>query len=231
MIEFQKYFAEQLELRRTEPQDDILTNLLNARIDRSDLEAGEALEDINDDPLTMPEMLSIIQQLLVAGNETTTKFLTEMMRNLCQTPEEWEALKADPEGCARGVVDESLRLATPTQGMFRVVMRDTEIAGKELKAADRVVVMFAAANRDPSVFEDPDAFCPAREQAKDHLAFGKGIHYCLGAALSRLEGKVAAEELGRRLGDISLDDSNTYEYHPSFMLRGLKRLDVHVTRR
>ena len=145
------------------------------------------------------------------------------------TEEEWAALKADPEGRSRGVVDESLRLATPTQGMFRVVTRDTEIAGKQLVAGDRVVVMFSAANRDPSVFEDPDAFDPSRDEAKDHLAFGKGIHYCLGAALSRLEGKVAAEELARRLAEISLDDSNTFEYHPSFMLRGLKRLDVHLT--
>jgi cytochrome P450 len=229
VIEFQKYFAEQLGLRRTEPQDDILTNLLNARIDREDLDLDEALEDLNDDPLTIAEMLSIIQQLLVAGNETTTKFLTEMMRNLCDTPDEWAALKADPVGRARGVVDESLRLATPTQGMFRIVTRDCEIAGAQLRAGDRVVAMFAAANRDPSVFEDPDAFCPAREEAKDHLAFGKGIHYCLGAALSRLEGKIAAEELGRRLGTIALDSSNTFDYHPSFMLRGLKRLDVHVT--
>ena len=229
IIEFQKYFAEQLGLRRTEPQDDILTNLLNARIDREDLDLDEALEDLNDDPLTIAEMLSIIQQLLVAGNETTTKFLTEMMRNLCDTPDEWAALKADPVGRARGVVDESLRLATPTQGMFRIVTRDCEIAGTQLRAGDRVVAMFAAANRDPSVFEDPDAFCPAREEAKDHLAFGKGIHYCLGAALSRLEGKIAAEELGRRLGTIALDSSNTFDYHPSFMLRGLKRLDVHVT--
>ncbi len=231
VIEFQKYFAEQLELRRTDPQDDILTNLLNARIDRWDLEAGEALEDLNDDPLTMAEMLSIIQQLLVAGNETTTKFLTEMMRNLCESPREWEALAADPVGRARGVVDESLRLATPTQGMFRVVTRDTEIAGTELKAGDRVVTMFAAANRDPSVFEEPDVFDPSREEAKDHLAFGKGIHYCLGAALSRLEGRVAAEELGRRLAEISLDEANTFEYQPSFMLRGLKRLDIHLTQR
>jgi cytochrome P450 len=113
--------------------------------------------------------------------------------------------------------------------MFRIVTRDCEIAGAQLRAGDRVVAMFAAANRDPSVFEDPDAFCPAREEAKDHLAFGKGIHYCLGAALSRLEGKIAAEELGRRLGTIALDSSNTFDYHPSFMMRGLKRLDVHVT--
>ena len=225
VIEYQKYFAEQLELRRTEPQDDILTNLLNARIDREDVGPnGEALDD---EPLTMAEMLSIIQQLLVAGNETTTKFLTEMARLLCENPEEFTKLKADPSR-AKAVGEEALRLSTPTQGMFRVVTGDAEVAGCPLSEGDRAVVMFSAANRDPGVFPDPDAFNPDRDNLTSHLAFGKGTHFCLGAALSRLEGKVAAEELSRRLSAISLAEGNDFAYHPSFMLRGLVRLDVHV---
>lgn len=226
VIEYQQYFAEQLNLRRTQPQDDILTNLLNARIDRETDDLDDV--EISDAPLTMPEMLSIIQQLLVAGNETTTKMLTEMMRLLGENPDEWGALCADPSR-ARLVVDETLWLSTPTQGMFRVVTRDAEVAGVEIPAGSRVVAMFAAANRDPSAFEDPEVFCPGRAGANNHLAFGKGIHYCLGAALSKLEGRVAAEELSRRLASLTLADSNTYEYHPSFMLRGLTKLDIEVT--
>lgn len=225
VIEFQHYFANQLEIRKTEPQDDILTNLLNARVDRN--EVDDDGNPLNDEPLTMPEMLSIIQQLLVAGNETTTKFLTEMVRLLCENPDEFAKLKADPTR-AKAVVEETLRLSTPTQGMFRIVQGDTEVAGCPMSAGDRAVVMFTAANRDPEVFDDPDAFNPDRENITDHLAFGKGTHFCLGAALSRLEGKVAAEELSARLASIELCESNDFAYHPSFMLRGLKKLDIRI---
>ncbi len=219
VIEFQKYFAQELESRQTSPQDDLLTDLLNARIDRD----TDGIDDV--DPLTMAEMLSIIQQLLVAGNETTTKMLTEMMRLLGEHPGEWQHLREDPER-ARSIVEETLRISTPVQGMFRVVRRDTTVAGVDIPAGARVVLMYSAANRDSGVFDEPQSFCPERDGATDHLAFGRGIHYCVGAALARLEGKVALEELARRLSSFELDAANTFEYHPSFMLRGLKRLDV-----
>ncbi len=231
VIEYQHYFAEQLNLRRTEPQDDILTNLLNARIDRETDGIG-ADEDVSDEPLTMSEMLSIIQQLLVAGNETTTKMLTEMMRLLGENPEQWQTLRRQDgdalDAQAKAVVEETLRLSTPTQGMFRVVTEDAEVAGVEIPAGSRLVAMFAAANRDPEVFDQPEEFLPGRDGALNHLAFGKGIHHCIGAALSRLEGKVAAEELSRRIASFTLADSNDFAYHPSFMLRGLKKLDVTI---
>jgi len=226
VIEYQKYFAHQLETRKTSPQDDLLTNLLNARVDRDEDGIDDA--EVSEAPLTVAEMLSIIQQLLVAGNETTTKMLTEMMRLLGEHPAEWEALRADPAR-ARSVVEETLRLSTPTQGMFRVVRHDTAIAGVDIPAGSRVVVMYSAANRDPEMFDEPQSFCPERDGAANHLAFGRGIHFCVGAALSRLEGKVVLEELARRLSSFELDAANTFEYHPSFLLRGLKRLDVRLT--
>ncbi len=226
VIEYQKYFAHQIEIRKTSPQDDLLTNLLQARIDRD--QDGIDDSEVSEEPLTMAEMLSIIQQLLVAGNETTTKMLTEMMRLLGEHPDQWQALRADPES-ARAVVEETLRLSTPTQGMFRVVRKNTTVAGVDIAAGSRVVVMYSAANRDTDMFDDPESFCPQREGAASHLAFGRGIHFCVGAALSRLEGRVALEELTRRLATIELDATNTFEYHPSFMLRGLKRLDVQLT--
>ena len=122
-----------------------------------------------------------------------------------------------------------LRLSTPTQGMFRRVTRDTEIEGVPVPAGARLIVMYAAANRDPSVFADPDGFDPARDNLKEHLAFGKGIHFCLGAPLSRLELQVAFERLGTRLDDLALAEGNDFEYHPSFVLRGLKRLEIEFT--
>ncbi|MEL7156014.1 MAG: cytochrome P450 [Actinomycetota bacterium] len=233
VIEYQHYFAEQLNRRRSAPQDDLLTKLLNARIDR---DADDIGDDVPAEPLTMAEMLSIIQQLLVAGNETTTKMLTEMASLLARHPEQWDGLRRaaaagddELDVAARAVTEETLRLSTPTQGMFRVATRDTELAGVALPAGSRLVAMFAAANRDPDVFDAPDEFRPGREGVVHHLAFGKGIHHCPGAALSRLEGKVVAEELARRVGTISLADDNDFAYHPSFLLRGLRRLALTVT--
>ncbi len=220
--EFQHYFAEQIELRRSDPRDDLLTNLLNASIDDADSE----VEDRR--PLDMAEMLSIVQQLLVAGNETTTKMLTEMMRLLAEHPDQWAAVKSDPSRIER-VVEETLRLSTPTQGMWRIVTRDVELGGVHLAKGTRIVIVFMSANRDEVLFDEPDAFDPDRDHLKDHLAFGKGIHFCLGANLSRLEGKVALEELSRRIDSFTLSADNDFRYHPSFMLRGLTRLAIEFT--
>ncbi|MDH4168804.1 MAG: cytochrome P450 [Acidimicrobiia bacterium] len=221
VIEFQKYFAAQLDERRTDPRDDILTRLLEARID------SDEDPDLPSEPLSMPEMLSIIQQLLVAGNETTTKMLTEMMRLFGENPGEWAAVRDDPSR-VKAAVEETLRLSTPTQGMWRIVRRDTELAGVSLPAGSRVVAMFTSANRDESLFADPDTFDPDRDGLTNQIAFGKGVHYCLGANLSRLEGTIALEELSRRIAAFRLADSNDYAYHPSFMLRGLKRLELEL---
>ncbi|MFM8945490.1 MAG: cytochrome P450 [Actinomycetota bacterium] len=220
--EFQHYFAEQLEIRRTHPQDDILTNLLNASVEGDDADVDDKR------PLDVPEMLSIIQQLLVAGNETTTKMLTEMIRLLAENPDQWEMVKKDPSRVEK-IVEETLRLSTPTQGMWRIVTTDTELGGHPLKKGDRLIIVFSSANRDECLYSNPDAFDPDRENLRDHLAFGKGIHFCLGANLSRLEGKVALEELSKRIGSISLPDTNEFEYFPSFMLRGLTSLDLDFT--
>ena len=219
--EFQHYFADALEQRKINPQDDLLTKLLNARIDDDDPEVTDKRA------LDMPEMLSIIQQLLVAGNETTTKMLTEMMRLLAENPDKWEAVKRDPS-LVPGVVEETLRLSTPTQGMWRIATRDVELAGVHIPKGSRVVVVFSSANRDENVFINPDEFDPQRANVTDHLAFGKGTHFCVGANLSRLEGRVALEEIAKRVDSFTLGADNTFAYHPSFMLRGLTNLTVNV---
>lgn len=218
IVEFQHYFAEQLERRRAEPQDDVLSVLLHAGGDGD----GHG-------PLDMAEMLSIVQQLLVAGNETTTKMLTEAVRLLIEHPDEWGRLRADPTRAA-AVTEEVLRLSTPTQGMFRVVTRDVELAGVHIPSGSRVVIMYAAANRDPAVFPDPDGFDPDRANRREHLAFGKGIHFCIGAPLARLEATVALTVLAERISTWAFAEGNTFEYDPSFLLRGLKRLDIDVVR-
>lgn len=221
VLEFQHYFAAQLEARLTDPQDDILTGLNEARLEEEDGVTGG--------PLDMPEKLGIIQQLLVAGNETTTKLLTEAMRLLAEHPDEWRRLQEDPTRAAV-VVEECLRLASPTQGMFRLVTTDTEIEGVPVAKGSMVVVMFASANRDEAVFgDDVDAFEPDRDGLKQQVAFGKGVHYCIGANLARLEAVHALRILSRRLATIELIDPDGIEYEPSFVLRGIKRLDLRFT--
>jgi cytochrome P450 len=127
------------------------------------------------------------------------------------------------------VFEETLRLSTPTQGMWRILTKDAELGGVQLTKGQRIIIVFASANRDEALYDNPDDFIPMRDHLRDNLAFGKGIHFCLGANLSRLEGKVAAEELSKRIETITLSESNKYQYFPSFMLRGLTDLDIEFT--
>jgi cytochrome P450 len=218
--EFQRHFAAEIESRRIEPRDDLISNLVHATIDEPGLDSR---------PLEMAEMISIISQIMVAGNETTTKLLAEMMRLLGEHPAEWDAVRKDSSRIER-IVEEALRLSSPTQGIFRIVTRDHELAGVHLPTGARLVLVYGAANRDEALYPDSDTFDPDRPRLKEHLAFGKGIHFCLGAALSRLEARIALEELSRRITSFRLSESNDFRYFPSFMLRGLLQVSIDQVR-
>jgi cytochrome P450 len=222
MLELQRFMHEQLEDRRLAPREDILTTLVQAElpVDAADRHQGTRL-------LEEPELLGILQQLIGAGNETTTKLINEMIRLLGQHHEEWWKAKADPSRIP-AVVEESLRMASPTQAMYRVATTDTELDGVPIPAGARLVLVYGAANRDQTVFPDPGRFDPDRQNVRDHLAFGLGVHFCIGAPLSRLETAITLERLTTRWDDFTLSDANTFEYEASFMLRGLKDLFVDV---
>jgi cytochrome P450 len=218
--ELQRFFVAALEERRRAPQDDLLTGLLEARIDDDD--------EVDDKrPLDVPEMVSLVQELLVGGNETTTKLIAEMVRLLAADPGRWEHLRAHPEAIPT-VVEESLRLASPAQAMWRLATQDIELGGVAIPAGSRVVLSYASANRDEGLYDQPDEFDPDRANLTEHLAFGRGPHFCIGASLARLEARVAFEELARRVQSLSLPDTNDFPYNPSFLLRGLVRLDVDI---
>jgi len=222
IVEQQQYFASEIEERRANPRDDFLTDLLNAELTPADgVEGGS---------LGMAEMLSIIRQIQVAGSETTASLLADVMVQLADHPDEWERLKADPSRAPR-VVEEALRWASPNQGLFRIVMHDTEIAGTPIPAGATVWVMYGSADHDDRVFEDPEAFRPDRPGVNQHLAFGHGIHFCLGAALARLEATCALQELAARLDSIAVVDPDGLRYGSSFILRGLQALELDVTYR
>ena len=174
----------------------------------------------------MAEMLRILQQLLVAGNETTTSLLAEVMVMLGQHAHEWQRMRDDPQRIVR-VIEEALRLASPSAAMWRIATSDTELGGVPIAAGSRLIVTGISANRDERVFgADAAQFRPDRDHLQEHIAFGFGIHHCIGAPLSPLEVRVALEELTRRIASFELCDDNEYRYQPSFFLRGLTRLDL-----
>lgn len=220
-LELQEFFVDQFAQRQIQPRDDLLTGLLNSHVG-----AGEGGADLV--PLEMPELVRIAQQLLVAGNETTAKLITEMVWLLAMNQDEWQRVRADPSRIP-GIVEESLRLSSPNQGMPRIAMRDTTLAGVDIPEGGRVMVMFASANRDETMFGCPNDLDPERDHLHDQLSFGHGTHYCVGANLARLETIVALERLVARVESFRLHDDNTFEYLPSVVLRGLKRLHLDVT--
>lgn len=210
--EFQRYFAGIVESRRSEPRDDIISDMVNA------VEAESSLN--------MGECLSILQQLLVAGNETTASSICEGMRLFAEHPDELSKVRANPE-LIPNAVEEILRLATPTANMWRVVTRDTRLGGVEIPKGAFLMVRYAAANRDELVFPEPDRFDVERENAREHLAFGLGIHYCLGAQLAKSELCKAFEALSQRLVRPRLaSGSPPLRHPPNLLLRGLESLHL-----
>jgi cytochrome P450 len=218
IVEMQNFLASLVEERQREPRDDFLSELVAAEFEDAE---GVVRK------LEMSEMLSIIQQLMVAGNEATTKGINEIMKLLVQHPVVWKRIQEDPSTIP-AMVDEGLRLASPNQGLFRICTEDTEVAGVSIPKGARLWVMFGSGNRDERVFPDPDRFDPARANLNESLAFGRGAHFCIGAPLARLEIRVLYEELAKRVQTIAFAPGTTLEYEPSFILRGLKALEIDV---
>lgn len=216
VVESQKYWAGRYEAAQGSAVDDFVSNLVNADFE----DHTGAIRK-----LEVAEFVSMMRQFMVAGNETTTKLFTEAMRLLVENPAEWQRLRAEPARIP-AMVEEAFRLSAPNQGLFRTVLEPTELAGVRLPAGARLWILFGSANRDESVFPDPDRFDPSRPNVRDHLAFGKGTHVCPGAPLSRLEAVVGFEELARNFSSFSFADGYVPEYEPSFILRGLRGLDL-----
>ena len=215
--EFFSYFSATIEERRRQPRDDLLTDVVQARMDGTE-------------PLTTHEMLGMLSQFLVAGNETTTKLLASAMLLLLREPELMARLRAD-YSLIPGFIEEALRLEAPVQGLFRMANVDTDVGGVPIPAGSSIWVLYASANRDAAEFADPDRLDPCRPNAKLHLAFGQGIHYCIGASLSRAEGRIAFEALLDRFEDIALAPGNSFEFEPSYALHGLKALHLQLRAR
>jgi len=207
--EFRAYFAELAARRRVEPADDLLSALV--RLQAEGAEFSDA------------ELLSTCALLLVAGHETTVNLIGNGTLALLRHPDQLAWLRDDPSRMATAV-EELLRYDPPVQLTGRMALEDAEVCGQHVRAGEPVLLLLAAANRDPAVFPDPDRLDLARGSAR-HLAFGLGIHFCLGAPLARLEGEAALRELTRH--ELALTGA-TPAYKENLVLRGLAGLPVRI---
>ena len=208
-LEFMEYFNELSEERRQRPQADLVSALV-------------AIED-GGDRLAADELVANCILLLIAGHETTTNLIGNGTLALLRNPDQLALFRDDP-GLAKTAVEELLRYDSPVHLTGRVALEDTDVGGTTVRAGDRITTLLAAANRDPEAFADPARLDLARSDNR-HLAFSSGPHFCLGAALARLEGQIALSSLVTRFPDVALA-TDDLEWNPTITLRGLQRLPV-----
>jgi cytochrome P450 len=216
IVEFQRYFVDLIEQKRAHPTEDVISDLVHADL----AEEGDPRK------MTYAELLSILQQLLVAGNETTAHTLTAGLFYLISNPAEMARLLADPK-LVPNFVEETLRYLSPTNNMWRVATQDTEVASVPIRKGDLILVRFGSANRDEAQFPDADRFDITRANARSHIAFGTGIHTCIGAQLARKEMLTAFPIVLNRLKNLRFQPGrNTFRYSPNVLLRGV--LELHI---
>ena len=174
---------------------------------------------------TRHQVLVNTSLLLLAGHETTINLLCNGTLAFIQHPDQWAEFKKNPAGAAKFATEECLRYDSPVKSIQRIATQDVEMRGKVLKKDDRVRWFISSANRDPNMFENPDTFDIAR-WPNQHLAFGSGIHHCLGATLARVEGQEVFKALAERFPGFQLDNE-ALEYQPSITFRSLKSLPIH----
>ncbi|HZU27433.1 MAG TPA: cytochrome P450 [Bryobacteraceae bacterium] len=216
----QEYFAVTAEMkawlpalidqRRASPGDDLLTNLVHAELD------GERL--------TEDEILAFVQLLLIAGNETTSNLINNAVLSFIENPEQMARLRRTPE-LLPWAIEEVLRYRSPLQWVFRGTTRDFEFRGHTIPAGQLVLVMLGAANRDPAQFAEPDRFDITRDP-NPHLAFGHGIHFCVGAPLSRMEARIALGDLLQRTDNLELASTKPWEPRKALHVLGPASLPV-----
>jgi cytochrome P450 len=212
-------FTDYIEERRREPRNDVMTSL--------------ALATYPDG--STPDVISVVRTatfLFAAGQETTAKMLAQAVRFLAEDRELQDELRADPQRIPN-LIEETLRIESPTKTDFRLAKRNTSVAGVSIAGGTPVMVLLGAANHDPRRFECPDEFRPDRPNAKEHIAFGRGIHSCPGGPLARAEGRISIERLLARTRNIRLSEEHhgppsarRFDYEPTWMLRAMEELHI-----
>jgi cytochrome P450 len=209
--EMAAYFSRLVEQRRHDPRNDLISALVHAQVD------GEHL--------SMPELLGFCVLLLIAGNETTTNLIGNAMLCLDESPPAYDALLQQPDLLA-DAIEEVLRFRSPVQSMFRIVARPTELGRQRLDTGQTVLAWIGSANRDELAFEAADERFDIHRSPNKHLAFGHGIHFCLGAPLARLESRIALSLILKRLPNLHRLRDDPLEAQDSLVVYGVKRLPM-----
>ena len=217
-LELQQLLVGLIEARRNEPREDMITILATSKLEQENRF------------LTHGEAIGILNQFLVAGHETTTSSFGWGMSLLCQNPGIQDEIRGDVK-MIKTFVEEALRLEAPVQGLPRLVTRGTQLGGYDLKAGDLIMARFGAANRDERQFEGPDGINLQRPKPGLQMAFGSGVHHCIGAPLARQELNLGWFSLLESIKNIRLDESfPAPEAEPSFILRNLPMLNIQFDR-
>ena len=214
ILEYQHHMSDKIEGYRKAPEDNLVSDLVHARI------GGER-------SLDMSELLTICHELLLAGNETTANALSEGMLLLLRNPIELKKVIKNRE-LIPNMVEEILRCSSPVHSILRIVTRDTVLGGAEIPQGSKLMLRYISANRDEQVFEDPERFKVDRADVNRHIAFGEGgRHVCIGLMLARRELNIAYEQLFNRLRPMRISlDEDKIEYMSSMILRGIKQLPI-----
>lgn len=207
IMEMAGFFTSLIPGRRENPGDDLISKIVNAEID------GEQLSD--------EDIAGFCMLLLIAGNETTTNLLSNLLYHAASNPEIWEALRAD-RNKIDAAIEEILRFDAPVQYVFRTVMEDINLHGQNLSAGDIAILVMGSANRDKDHHEAPDEFRLDRT-SNSHLTFGHGIHFCIGAPLGRMEARLALEAMLDQFKSVKHAEKENIRTH-SHMLRGFHHL-------
>jgi cytochrome P450 len=212
-------FVGYIEDRRREPRDDVMTGLALAKYPDG----------------STPDIMAVVRTatfLFAAGQETTARMLAQALRYLAQDPALQDELRANPERVPN-FIEETLRIESPTKTDFRLARRAATVAGVDIKGGTPVMLLLGAANHDPRRFECPDEFRANRPNAKEHLAFGRGIHSCPGGPLARAEGRISIERILARTRNIRLSEdyhgppsARHFNYEPTWMLRAMEDLQI-----
>jgi cytochrome P450 len=219
-LDAQHHLAAEVAHRREQPGDDLISLIVHAHAD--------------EEPFSMQELQDLMHQLVTGGFETTTAGLAAAMYLLCTHPDQQRLLREHPD-LLNNFVEESLRFDSPVQGLWRTTTCPVHVESPQgsidVPEAHSVMVRYGMANRDPAAFDQPDRFDITRPDANQHIAFGLGAHFCLGAALARQELQSAFRQLIERTTWIELDgELPTPSHEPSFILRPMKALPIRFTR-
>src|SRR6476659_10019321 len=212
-VAYNDYTRSKIEQRRAEPTEDLISILVHSEVD------GQRLTD---DDILQETLL-----ILVGGDETTRHTISGGTEQLICHREQWDLLRNDPE-LLPGAIEEMLRWTSPVENMCRTLTADTEFHGTEMRAGEKIMLMFEAANFDESVFGDPENFRIDRNP-NNHLAFGFGTHFCLGNQLARLELKLMLNRVLQRMPDLRLADESALPLRPANFVSGLESMPVVFT--